>query len=304
MFPHVPADALAQARTRGSARVIIRLDLPTLPEALLGAAQTAAQRASIARTQAGVLARLGGAHSSTSRRFSSVPYLALQVDESDVHALAAFPEVTEIHIDALAAPSLAQSTAIVGAINAWSAGYTGAGYTIAILDSGVDKTDPFLAGKVVSEACFSNTDASFPSASVCPGGVSSTIAAGSGEPCPFSGCEHGTHVAGIAAGAGSFFSGVARDAAIISIQVFSSLSPASIEAPRTGGSFSLTEIPHGEAAADLVLPDQIRQAVSVQIATTSDTPVPELERADDRCSVERPPLRWGGRPPSRWRERS
>ena len=40
-----------------------------------------------------------------------------------------------------------------------------------------------------------------------------------------SGCFHGTHVAGIAAGKGPDFSGVARDAKLISIQVFSKYGP-------------------------------------------------------------------------------
>ena len=38
-------------------------------------------------------------------------------------------------------------------------------------------------------------------------------------------CYHGTHVAGIAAGKGPDFSGVARDASLISIQVFSKIEP-------------------------------------------------------------------------------
>ena len=44
-------------------------------------------------------------------------------------------------------------------------------------------------------------------------------------PCPASviGCNHGTHVAGIAAGRGTSFSGVARDAKIIAVQVFSAI---------------------------------------------------------------------------------
>jgi subtilisin family serine protease len=33
----------------------------------------------------------------------------------------------------------------------------GTGQVIAILDTGVDKTHPFLANKVVAEACFSTT---------------------------------------------------------------------------------------------------------------------------------------------------
>ena len=56
---------------------------------------------------------------------------------------------------------------------------------------------------------------------VCPGGMAESTALGSGMPCSADGCYHGTHVAGIAAGKGASFSGVARDASLISIQVFS-----------------------------------------------------------------------------------
>jgi subtilisin family serine protease len=47
------------------------------------------------------------------------------------------------------------------------------------------------------------------------------VGAGAAAPCGADGCEHGTHVAGIAAGRGSDFSGVAPDADIIAVQVFS-----------------------------------------------------------------------------------
>ena len=48
------------------------------------------------------------------------------------------------------------------------------------------------------------------------------MAIGSGVNCSLSiGCKHGTHVAGIAAGLGNTFSGIARGANVIAIQVFS-----------------------------------------------------------------------------------
>ncbi|MBK6724649.1 MAG: S8 family serine peptidase [Acidobacteria bacterium] len=58
---------------------------------------------------------------------------------------------------------------------------------------------------------------------VCPGGVTQSTAPGSGTYCDLniSGCDHGTHVAGIAAGANGSFSGVAKDSNVIAIQVFS-----------------------------------------------------------------------------------
>ncbi|MCI0478384.1 MAG: S8 family serine peptidase, partial [Anaerolineales bacterium] len=147
-------------------------------------------------------------------------------DANALTALAALSNVTSITEDKPRAPSLAESTALIGATRAWASGYAGANQVVAILDTGVDKTHPFLSGKIVSEACYSTTDAYFASSSVCPGGVSESIAADSGVNCDLTidGCDHGTHVAGIAAGkdpGGLGFSGVARDANLIAVQIFS-----------------------------------------------------------------------------------
>ena len=112
--------------------------------------------------------------------------------------------------------NLAQSAALIRAPQAWADGYTGKDQTIAIIDSGVDKAHPFLGGRIVSEACYTSGQ--------CPGGGSASTASGSGVPCTGSiVCQHGTHVAGIAAGYQSTaFSGIAPDAKLISINVFSS----------------------------------------------------------------------------------
>lgn len=144
----IPAAAIAEARHRGSVRVIVGLDVATAPEASLGASAVQAQRASIARAQNAVLARMVRAKSSSVRRFNYIPFLALEVDEADLQALAGLQEVTGIQIDAVAAPTLAESTPLIGATKAWAAGYTGAGWTVALIDTGVDSSHPFLERKV------------------------------------------------------------------------------------------------------------------------------------------------------------
>ena len=91
------------------------------------------------------------------------------------------------------------------------------------------RSHPFLAGKVVTQACFSNRGIDG-AASLCPGDLGTvTGVAGAGEECSptIYGCSHGTHVAGIAAGRDVAFSGVARDASLIAIQVFTEFSGAS-----------------------------------------------------------------------------
>lgn len=94
---------------------------------------------------------------------------------------------------------------------------------VCLADTGVDKTHSFLTGKVVSEACYSSTVPGDTASSVCPGGVTASTAVGSGVNCNVGvdGCTHGTHVAGITAGKSVSFSGVAKEASLIAVQVFS-----------------------------------------------------------------------------------
>ncbi|MFM7679864.1 MAG: S8 family peptidase, partial [Roseiflexaceae bacterium] len=137
-------------------------------------------------------------------------------------------DVARIRIDRPRRVTLDRSTNVIDAPAVYAAGYTGVGTTVAVLDTGVAKNHPFLTGKVVGEACFSSNVASYGSLSLCPSRAPSSVAVGSGEPCPasISGCTHGTHVAGIVAGnrvtvSGRSIHGVAPDASLLAVQVFS-----------------------------------------------------------------------------------
>ena len=176
--------------------------------------------APIARAQEALSVRMSPHNVSSIRPFKFMPYVAMEVDRTALEALAADPEVLSIEQEITVKPSLPRSTALIGAPEAWSQGYGGSGQTIAVIDTGVYGNHPFLAGKVVSEACYSGGGSG---TSFCPGGVKESILPGSGAPCPpeFSDCFHGTAVAGIAAGRGREVSGVARDARIIAVKVFS-----------------------------------------------------------------------------------
>jgi subtilisin family serine protease len=221
----VALDALAARAQSGTpARVIVGLALPTRPEGLQTAAEVLNQRASIRAAQnAAVSALLAGTGSAVHALFDTIPYFAAEVDAPALVRLRTSPLVASIEEDHLATTTLAQSTGVIRANTAWASGYDGNGWAVAILDTGVDKTHPFLAGKVVSEACYSTTSTAGGSQSLCPGGVASSTASGAALPCATY-CDHGTHVAGIAAGGTSTQDGshgVATGGSLIAIQVFS-----------------------------------------------------------------------------------
>jgi subtilisin family serine protease len=223
-------DLRREVQQRGVVKLMVKLRAAFRAEGELASAQeVSSQRAAIAQAQDQLLATLVGHRLSNVKRFRSVPYIAMTVDDAGLSALINNPAVARVHKDELVRAALAQSVPLINADEVWAAGFTGAGWAVAILDTGVDKTHAFLdQGKVVSEACYSTTDAVESITSLCPNGQGSQIGPGAGINCStdIDGCKHGTHVAGIAAGnaAGSSrpdLNGVAKDASIITIQVFS-----------------------------------------------------------------------------------
>lgn len=197
------------------------------PEGLLSEASAGRQRAENALVAERVLGRLPAEAAQAARRFDSIPYFATQVSQAALEQLQNDPDVVSVEEDTRQRPTLYQSVPLVGAPKAWAEGFNGAGWTVAILDTGVDYTHPFLTGKAVSEACYSTNDPQSSSSSLCPGGNASSTAAGSGLNCSLGDCYHGTHVAGIAVGSNGSFSGVAPGAKFITIQVFSRIDSAS-----------------------------------------------------------------------------
>ncbi|GLW09208.1 peptidase [Microtetraspora sp. NBRC 13810] len=107
--------------------------------------------------------------------------------------------VSKIWLDRKVATSLDRSVPQISAPAAWDAGYDGTGTTVAVLDSGVDAKHPDLAGKVAGERDFT------------------------GEGTTGDLLGHGTHVAGIIAGAGTAsggrLKGVAPGARLLNARV-------------------------------------------------------------------------------------
>ncbi|WP_162907154.1 S8 family peptidase [Allorhizocola rhizosphaerae] len=108
--------------------------------------------------------------------------------------------VTRIWLDGKVEALLDRTVPQIGAPAAWQSGYTGAGVTVAVLDSGIDTTHPDLAGAVVGERDFTGS------------------ATG-----PRDLLGHGTHVAGIITGdgtaSGGRYQGVAPDATLLNAKV-------------------------------------------------------------------------------------
>jgi subtilisin len=232
--PLVPQVLMQRAQRDGEVRVIVRLNTDQTPATSLQSDAARSQhRAGIRTARDAVRASLRAVPHRVVREFEDIPFVALEVGMDGLQTLESMSGgVAEVLEDKLHRPFLAQSVPLVQADQAWAGTFAGTpldatGTVVAILDTGVDKTHPFLSGKVVDEACFSTTFAPDHATGVCPGGLPSSFASGSAMPCNvLPDCEHGTHVAGIAAGDGqngavAAFSGVAKGADIMPVQVFS-----------------------------------------------------------------------------------
>jgi subtilisin family serine protease len=224
--PDLVSRALAERVDSGqTASIIVGLDAPIVPEGdLASPASIARQRDAVRVAVEAAASRAELAGIAVGRRFQRLPFFTARVDAAQLAALAVMPNVASIQEDLPDRILLAQSVPLVGAPAAWAAGSTGAGWTVAVLDTGIDSAHPFLAGKVTSEACFSNAGGTGGGTSLCPGGAPTATGPGTGLHCDpsITGCEHGTHVAGIIAGSNGTggMSGVAPGASLASIQVF------------------------------------------------------------------------------------
>ena len=234
-------DLAAVALEQGSVRVIVELVAPFEPEgAVRSKVSVERQRASIAQRQATVLDQIAPYDAELIAAWETIPFLAVMVDAAGLQALQRSPLVLDIQEDRLDAPLLDGSSVHVGAPKAWAAGYDGAGQMVVILDTGIAGAHPFFGGRVEAEACFSSSYVRDPDdppdmdygASLCPNGQTTQIGAGAADASATectaglgSGnrCWHGTHVAGIAAGANPGdvnFNGIAKGSDIGAIQVF------------------------------------------------------------------------------------
>lgn len=264
--------AVSDEAARGPVRVLIRLQMTTIPEGrLAGPAAVIEQRLRIADAQDRVSAALG--ELSTLRRFRSVPWLATTVTSAELAVLSRHPAVAAIQRDVLMKPALTQSVPFIGAPTFWQAGYRGNGWTVAILDTGVDSGHPALAGRVVHEACFSTTLVPEHATSLCAGGAPTGSGSGSAQPCSsaISGCAHGTAMAGVAAGALQI-PGVAPGASVAAIQVYSRIDDSGFcgfATPCTG-SYTSDQIAGLEHVLEMAGPDNAGRIAAANLSLSGE----------------------------------
>jgi subtilisin family serine protease len=227
---------LRKAQARGQVRVIVGLSVAVQADDALTETQVVEQITRLRAAQNTLAARAGIAPSDVTP-FNSIPFVSVWATAAQLRRLAADPEVVTIQEDVPGRAGLNKSAPFIKANKVWRQKFRGNGFTIAILDTGVDKTHPMLAGaKVVSEACYSTNNSGQGISSLCPHAADESHAAGSGLNCPLSmkPCWHGTHVAGIAAGAAvqdsatKTLTGIAPAAKLISIKVFSAQGSAAV----------------------------------------------------------------------------
>lgn len=224
----------------------------TVPVIVGLAADTSAPTGAVDKTPGKVKVRQGheekirGVRSGLERKFKGklpkgyrsgegAPFVTMRVSPAELETLRTSGEVSAVSLDetrdvagtssygSAAGQQLASQWDFtrIGANWANTNGWTGKGMYVAVIDTGVDRTNPYLSGRVANEACFAtNTNGT----GACPGGTtarySTTSAAGitsAATPCAGNyysySCAHGTHVAHTAAGA----YGVARGAKVIAI---------------------------------------------------------------------------------------
>ncbi len=222
----LPPEAQRALRQFGAIRVIAEVKPASVIPGL--SATMSSSDLATATVQAGDL---------ISRRASAIApgLVSATVNGSGYLAMMKNPNLARVYVDRLSEPSLQESAPLVEAPTLWGRNIRGEKVFVAVLDTGVDTAHPALKSHIAHEACFSSSDASSNSESACPNGGAFEEGPGTARPCAskVAGCDHGTHVAGIVASSvgsisGKPISGIAPNAGIVAIQVFSVLNNADV----------------------------------------------------------------------------
>lgn len=229
----------ASEPTGATKSVIVRLK-DAAPVTSMGLGAKATQQAAI-KDAAASLSASGSGYIQQTRTFENLPFVVYQVDAAGEASLRSSPQVAGMEDDKIMSTLVQTAVQTVGSqadgtFTDGAMSYSGNGYAVAVIDTGVDKNHPALSGKVIAEACFGVNQVyiNVEYSSLCPGSATQSTAAGSGQDCTLAGCGHGTKVAGAATmlasngdmdgdGIPDMISGVANDASIIAVQIASKM---------------------------------------------------------------------------------
>jgi subtilisin family serine protease len=214
----------------GSARIIVRMKAEAGAAAWSPAQSATRQRAAAAAALENARPSLRNARINAYRTFRTLPLISATVNREQLLDLVGAPDVESVFLVrterklALEGSQLAGSVPSLDVLDAWSKGYDGTGYAVAIIDDGINVNHPMLVGKNIGDACFS-ADYDTTTTNNCPSGQTPQIGPGAASNCPSgsSRCDHGTSVASIAVGNDGVNFGVARGAKLVPIDVFSTV---------------------------------------------------------------------------------
>jgi len=183
-----------------STRVVVVLRAPT-------AATISAQTAQVAQSQADVLNNIRESEFQLTYRYRTVPGLVGEVTAQGLARLNRNEAVIAVAPDMPVTAATADSAQVIHADRVWNElGITGAGVTVAVLDSGVDLAHPDLADHVLAQHCFTH-------AACAPNNKDEGDSAQDEH-------GHGTRVAGIISGKGTASpKGIAPDAGLVVVRV-------------------------------------------------------------------------------------
>ncbi|MFM2007107.1 MAG: hypothetical protein RLZZ09_2762, partial [Pseudomonadota bacterium] len=119
-------DLLDRAKHQGTARIIVKLKTPATPEATLQRQQVDEQRRNLTATQDRVLEKLkenSRIKEDSIKRFSITPAFAIEATADNISQLLENPDVESVVEDGRNYPALYESSPMIGATDAWTAGY-------------------------------------------------------------------------------------------------------------------------------------------------------------------------------------
>ncbi len=160
----------------------------------------------------------------------------ISIPANQVGKLLELPYVKAVHPVHVHTLDLGASVPLIGAPQAWDAGYDGTGTKVAVIDTGIDYTHAVFGGPG-DPAVYANddhtviTDTTFPTTKVITGTDFAGTDYDAGDPAhstphpdpdPIDEHGHGTHVASTIAGiaAGDVMTGVAPGALLVALKVF------------------------------------------------------------------------------------